>query len=225
MENEKTNCEELKELLISKINEISCDGKSRDKNENLLKILMSDEITRSEFYRQVTQGLAFADYIPSSFKINNLDAIMKQEVRQQKYLHIYFAIKNDAVTLLFWFNNNLENPNNDFSNEKLAYLLEDDELIFNEADIINYKNYIKAFDDYYLKTANYKDITIYITYPMEKILKNFKKFSPCVYVRSGKNDGTRNRLNLVMEVLKADCATATFSTGIFTHFDMGDLRP
>lgn len=224
MEESLTYCERLKEQLIEKINAYPCD--QFIENFDFIKILMADELSKEQSSVMTGNGQIYLDYLPSSFKINNLDIIFHAErQREWNYLHIYFIFKDNNVSLLFWFNNDSKNLNHNSLANNSAYILENEDLTYDPIDAINYPEYINGFTDYYLNVAKYTNITTYITYPMDKVNANFIKYDSCFFLRGGKLDNGVVRPNLILEILKANCRVLTISTGRFVHFDMGDLRP
>lgn len=224
MNENQNNCEQLRELLIERIRTFPCEGFIG--NDGFLKILMADEISPEQASVLASNGQIYQDYLPSSFKVNNLDSIIDTENSSGwSYLHIYFILKNNDVTLLFWFNNAEKNANHSSFNNSSVYILEREDLIYDINDVANYEKYIDDFEDYYLNIAKYRNITTYITYSMIKINKNFKKYDSCFFLRGGRFYNGSVRPNLMLEILRSNCNMPTISTGRFAHFDMGDLRP
>ncbi len=224
MNENQNNCEQLRELLIERIKEFPCEGFIE--NDGFLKILMADEISTEQASVLASNGQIYQDYLPSCFKVNNLDNIMNTENQNNWiYLHIYFILKDNNISLLFWYNNNSENADHNSFENSSVYILEREDLIFNMSDVVNYKRYIDDFRDYYLNVAKYRNITTYITYPMSKIKNNFKRYNSCFFLRGGRFYMGIVRPNLMLEILRDNCNVPTISTGRFAHFDMGDLRP
>ncbi|UFH30999.1 hypothetical protein LNP04_13550 [Chryseobacterium sp. C-71] len=224
MDENQNNCEQLKELLIERIRAFPCEGFIG--NDGFLKILMADEISTEQSSVLASNGQIYQDYLPSSFKVNNLDSIMHiEKPRNWSYLHIYFILKDNNVSLLFWFNNDNENANHSSFDDSSVYILDREDLIFDMNDVANYGRYIDAFEDYYLNIAKYGNITTYITYPMSKINNNFIRYGSCFFLRGGRFYNGSVRPNLMLEILRINCNVPTISTGRFAHFDMGDLRP
>ncbi|MBB4806489.1 hypothetical protein HNP38_001785 [Chryseobacterium defluvii] len=222
MKKKKLACEELKPILIERIRGFSCENFSEDKG--IIKAVMIDELTKGDSSLMINYGQMFSDYIPSCFKINNLDVIISRaEVDGWDYLHVYFILKNDTVSLLFWFNNDAQNISYSSFSGTSVYILENDNAIV--GDEHNYQTYIDDFKRYYEHEAQYQNITRYITYKMTKILRNFNNYGPCFYLRAGRFKNGIIRPTLIFEILKKNCSIPVLTAGRFAQFDMGDLRP
>lgn len=228
---ENFTCEELGRELINDFKSMKCDELEAFAILNWKKL--DEEILESDKITQVSDAISKFSFKESKFKVKNLQEILTKYIFEYTYLRIYFTCNSDGtnLNLVFKFSEN-DVYQSDFSKEAdtEVYELQNEKLVLvaTVADFDRVKQGITLFEEYF-KKFDPSSFTKYVTFHMEKIKRNFRRFKDDCVIWVGAREPYKRvilRLNLILDIDRGCVRHPAHTNSVNRqYFNMGHLYP
>lgn len=228
---ENFTCEELGNELINEFKSMKCDELEAFAILNWKKL--DEEIPESAKITQVGDAISKFNLKESKFKVKNLQEILTKYIFEYTYLSIYFTSNTDGTNLNLVFKfSETDVYQSDFSKEAdtEVYELRNENLILiaTVADFDRVREGVRSFEEYF-KNFDPTSFTKYVTFHMEKIKRNFRRFKDDCVIWVGARQPYKRiilRLNLILDIDRG-CVRQPLHTNSVSrqYFNMGHLYP